>query len=263
MASRAATFLSAAEHIGHRVCDDALWRGDTCTWEGPLPTVVDGRWSSTIRPFGAELYSGTSGVALFLARLHRATGERRFGDTAAAAARDAVMRLGELPPPLRSGLYTGFGGIALASLAVGDALDDEDFTHTGLRLLGTIRRLDPAAQSRDLLSGTAGAIALLLASYRKRGLDEDLDAAARFGAFLAGAANRDGDAWSWSTYGTVAAPGERDLAGLAHGAAGIAFALLELHEATGEPAFLEAAEAGYSYEQRWFSAERGNWADVR
>ena len=263
MQSSNALFLSAAAGIGERICEDAVWSGDTCAWEGPLPTLIDGRWGSAIRMFGPDLYGGTSGIALFLARLHRHTGERRFADTAAGAARDAVSRLGDVPAPVRSGLYAGFGGIALAALAVGEALEDETWVETGLRVASVIGKLDAVTQSRDLLSGTAGAIALLVAVYRRFGRDQDLAAAVRLGRFLAGDANDDGDATSWATVGTASAPGAPDLTGLSHGAAGIGFALLELHAATGDPEFLSAADRAFRYEDRWFDERRGNWADVR
>src|SRR2546423_4534416 len=93
-----ALFLSAAARIGERICEQAVSNGDTCAWEGPLPTVIDGRWGSATRMLGPDLYGGTSGIALFLARLHRHTGEQRFAETAVAAARDAVSRLADVPP---------------------------------------------------------------------------------------------------------------------------------------------------------------------
>jgi lantibiotic biosynthesis protein len=256
-------FLSAAEAIGHRICDLATARGDTFGWMGPLPTVVDGEWGTAMRELGPDLYGGTSGIALFLARLHERTGEPRFAQVAAGAARDAVARLGDVPHPLRSGLYTGFGGIALAAFAVGDALGDDAWVETGLRLARLVARLDPATQSRDLLSGSAGAIALLVAIGRRFGGEELLEDAARVGRFLVGAARDDGDASSWSTVGTASVPGAPDLTGLSHGASGLAFALLELHAATGDDRFLEVATRAFTYEARWFDPARGNWADVR
>ena len=53
------------------------------------------------------------------------------------------------------------------------------------------------------------------------------------------------------------------LAGFSHGAAGIAWALLELAALTGEERFRTAACAGIAYERSLFSLEEGNWPDLR
>ena len=259
----AGTFLEAATRLGAKLCDEAVWDGDTCGWSGPLPTVVDGSWTSTVRPLGPELYSGTSGVALALARLYRATVEERFAATAAAGVQDALARLGEVPPWLRCSFYTGFAGIAVAALELGEALEDERWVETGLRLLTGLGRIDPEVQVADVLSGVAGTIPVLLDVHRRYQSTASLEAAVRFGSFLVADANRSGEAWSWSARGTATPVGGRDLTGLAHGAAGIARALLELHHATGDDRFRAAAEGGFRYEQGWFSPDRENWADVR
>lgn len=57
--------------------------------------------------------------------------------------------------------------------------------------------------------------------------------------------------------------GTSPLTGYAHGAAGIALALLELHAATGLPEFLETGRLAFAYEDSVFDPERGNWPDYR
>jgi lantibiotic modifying enzyme len=52
------------------------------------------------------------------------------------------------------------------------------------------------------------------------------------------------------------------LTGFAHGAAGIALALLRLHQATGDAAFRDAAATALRYERSLFLPERGNWAGL-
>ena len=53
------------------------------------------------------------------------------------------------------------------------------------------------------------------------------------------------------------------LTGLAHGAAGIGLALLELHKATGRADFLEAGLGAFAYEDSLFDPRQGNWPDLR
>jgi lantibiotic modifying enzyme len=58
-------------------------------------------------------------------------------------------------------------------------------------------------------------------------------------------------------------PAAQPLTGFLHGAAGIAWALLELAVVTGEERFRAAASAARAYERSLFSAEAGNWPDLR
>jgi lantibiotic modifying enzyme len=53
------------------------------------------------------------------------------------------------------------------------------------------------------------------------------------------------------------------LAGFAHGAAGAAWALLNLSAVTGQERFRSTALGAIAYERRLFSPEAGNWADLR
>jgi class II lanthipeptide synthase len=61
----------------------------------------------------------------------------------------------------------------------------------------------------------------------------------------------------------IVAAGPTPLAGFSHGAAGIAWALLELAALTGEERFRTAACAAITYERSLFSHEAGNWPDLR
>jgi hypothetical protein len=112
----------------------------------------------------------------------------------------------------------------------------------------------------DVVTGSAGAIPAFLVAYRRQRKDVFLQEAVRHGDHLLAMARRSAAGWSWQTLGDAA---ERDLTGFSHGAAGIAYALLELHHVTGESRFRAGADAGIRYEQQWFSQEHGNWPDFR
>jgi lantibiotic modifying enzyme len=71
-------------------------------------------------------------------------------------------------------------------------------------------------------------------------------------------ARRRDEGSSWTTL-----PGKPDLAGLSHGASGIALALLELHHVTGDARHLQAAREGFRFERSLFDPRLENWADVR
>jgi lantibiotic modifying enzyme len=56
---------------------------------------------------------------------------------------------------------------------------------------------------------------------------------------------------------------EKPLTGFAHGAAGIAYALLRLYAVTGDSAYKEAAQEAIDYERMHFNPEAANWRDLR
>ncbi len=73
-------------------------------------------------------------------------------------------------------------------------------------------------------------------------------------------ATRGRHGWSWAVPGARSAQHE---CGLAHGAAGIGWALLELSSATGEERFRAGASAAFAYERSWLDPASGTWPDLR
>ena len=111
-----AAFLEAAASIGARLCRDALWAGKRANWIGSSMEFVDNKWTAAQRSFGGELYNGTSGIALFLGRLFRLTGESEFRATASGALEHGWSRLPGMHPNSRHGFYSGALGILYAAL---------------------------------------------------------------------------------------------------------------------------------------------------
>lgn len=248
-------FLDAAWAIGMRLCRDAIWDGDRCNWLGDSMESHGGEWKVAHKSFGPELYSGTCGIALFLARLHNLRPDPLVAETARGAIRQSLSRAELIPPQYRHALYSGWVGIALVLRELGRLFDDRSYERESRRLVdGQLgHELEPMAL--DVIGGAAGAIAGLFAIDAERYLEE----AKRLGDFLLARANRDGDALSWTTM-----PGnQRDLTGYSHGAAGIAVALLELSVRTNDGKYREAAEAGFAYERRLYSPQQQNWPDLR
>jgi len=252
----AAAFLEMADRLGARICRDALWDGGRCNWVAGYEARV-GKDGVDYQALDPSLYRGTSGIALFLARLARATGEKIFRDTAEGALRQALSQKDRWQADKGNGFYSGLAGLAYALIHCG-----ESFLSEGVEL-GQIAFALPCAQQYDLIEGAAGVVVTALHFYRATGGWVFLEAAVRHGETLRQAARRSGNGWSWPTLVPSAQPDRPDLNGFAHGAAGIAWALLELWHATGETKFRTAAEEGFRYEQSRFSAEHGNWPDLR
>jgi lantibiotic biosynthesis protein len=253
-------FLQAADFLGRRLVRDALWAGPRCNWLGDSMEFVDNAWSVVHRALGPDFYGGTSGVALFLARLHQLTGERLFKVTAEGAATHALERAADIPVPGRLAFYGGWTGIAYALAEVGNLLDNGTLVARALALMDEVERDPGSSSGLDVIGGSAGAIPPLIGFHRRYDCERMLPLAVRLGEHLLTAARRSDAGWSWNT---LEGQSQHDLTGFSHGAAGIAWALLELYAETGRTEFRDAAEQGFAYERQWFSNEQENWPDLR
>lgn len=111
-------YLQIAHQIGARLCRDALWSLGRCNWIGHY---LDGE-TLACGALGPEIYSGTSGIALFLWRLAEATGDRIIRVTAEGALRQALARM----PMPGCGLYAGGLSVLFAAAEIrGECGEDE------------------------------------------------------------------------------------------------------------------------------------------
>jgi lantibiotic biosynthesis protein len=115
-------YLETASRIGARICRDAIWSGGRCNWLGDSMEKLDGSWKVAHRALGPDFYGGTSGIALFLDRLHVLTGEKLFRETAEGAVFQAYSRVHYMASNIRPSFYLGLTGIAysLASMGLED-----------------------------------------------------------------------------------------------------------------------------------------------
>jgi lantibiotic modifying enzyme len=255
-------FLDVAWSIGTLLCRDAIWDGGRCNWLGDSMEAHAGEWKVAHKSFGPDLYAGTSGIALFLARLHGFRPDGVIAQTAHGAFRQALSRAGEIPEGHRHALYSGWIGIALALLDASRLLGEPSLEREALRLVDEQlgHELDP--MSLDVISGAAGGVLGLCAIDHRLGGDRYLEEARRLGDHLLANANRGDEGWSWTTMPPLG-PEQKDLTGYSHGAAGIALALLELFARTRDARYLEGALGGFAYERQHYSAEQQNWPDFR
>lgn len=251
-------FLEAANYLGAIICRDALWAGDRCNWLGPSMEYTGNSWGAVQKAYGPDLYSGTSGIALFLTHLYAATQEKVYRSVAKGALTHCLSRVEDLHPIGRCGFYSGCTGIAHALIESAEQLGEEDYLAAALHVLRSLTKDDPNEQGLDVISGSAGAIPFLLNVQRKHPNDFLTGLATRHGEHLLTTARKHAFGWSWNTLES-----QRDLTGFSHGAAGIGWALLELHHQTGEDRFREGAERAFSYERYYYNVDQENWPDFR
>ncbi len=249
----AQNFLSTAAGLGRHITKRAIWKGDRCNWIGF-------NYDLTSSALGPDLYSGTSGISIFLARLYLVTGEEEFRRTAIGAISQALSSLNSISKTDRVGLYSGWMGIALATAWLGRILD-ETFLDQALTLMRGLSFEERNIVRADIISGKAGAIIALLALRKTIDVKDEflLGLARKLGeSLLATAESNIGYSWKSPDIQT-----RYNLTGFSHGAAGIGFSLLKLFVDTGEFRFRQAAELAYKYERHYFEPSQGNWPDFR
>ncbi|WP_280718840.1 type 2 lanthipeptide synthetase LanM family protein [Kitasatospora sp. MAP5-34] len=169
--------LAAARRIGDRLVELAHRSRRPrsparANWLG-LELLGDRYWR--LRPLGADLGSGYTGTALFLARLARLTGADSYAEVARASLRPVPDLLSGFAEnradlgDLGSGGFAGLGGVLYGLTETAAALDDAEVRSW----------IDPATElavaaaeaehESGLLAGAAGGLAALLAVHRSTG----------------------------------------------------------------------------------------------
>jgi lantibiotic modifying enzyme len=161
-ACSARPYLDAALAAERWIASSAIRDGDGLRWP------VDPNKPAAVQ---FDLYSGSAGVVLFYLELHHATGEKRFLDEAASAARALIANLPEehIQGDEGAGLYSGVAGTAYVLRSVYERIP----TPAVERAIKVTRDLlRDAAKNQDggvswnayddIISGTSGiALALL------------------------------------------------------------------------------------------------------
>jgi type 2 lantibiotic biosynthesis protein LanM len=254
--------LQQAIAIAKKLQKEAINSKDnSATWIAPQYILESKRFQ--LQPMGYSLYDGSCGVALFLAALEKVTGGSGFRELALAALQ-----------PLCQDLRGSTSANIPKEFGIGGAIGCSSFVYVLVRISQFLKEpilLDYAKQAAslitpdsittdnkfDIMSGTAGTIFGLLALHTTSPDSEVLEQAVSCGRHLLN--NRVTSDSGYQTWATL----DRKLllTGFSHGAAGIAYALLRLYQATGEDIFLEAAQEAITYESSVFIPEIGNWPD--
>jgi lantibiotic modifying enzyme len=117
-------------------------------------------------------------------------------------------------------------------------------------------------QALDVIGGAAGAILGLLALRNVAGDSVVAKALLCGDHLLANRTSSESGHPAWKTIPGHVREGKL-LTGYSHGAAGIAYSLLRLHQVTQKSALLDAAVSGMAYERSVFSPRANNWPDYR
>lgn len=252
-----ADLLVQASAIGARLDALALREGEDVAWLGITLAPQAQYWS--LAPLGVALYDGLPGVALFLAYLGAIT-DNAPSQQLAATTWETLRRLVEQHPEMVTsiGAYNGWGGLIYTLTHLATLWEQPRLLDEAEQMVARLPELIARDEALDVIGGAAGCLGSLLALYHVRPTAQTLAVALQCGERLLATAQPMAHGIGWQSAWMPQA-----LAGFAHGAAGMAWALLRLARVTGMARFATAAQQAIAYERSLFVAAQGNWSVPR
>lgn len=237
--------------------------GSVC-WMGIDYLPLSGQMQPKV--MGYDFYDGSSGVALFLAALTKATDIQEFRDLANASLQpidhllhNSVVRRQKIIRQIGIGGGKGIGSIIYTLVRCSQFLEQPQILNYAKQLVELISPEDIYRDQKfDVISGAAGCILGLLTLYNATGNLLALKLAKVCGDHLVN--SRVTSSTGYLTWATL---NGKLLTGISHGAAGIAYALLRLHAVINDSAYRKAAREAITYERSVYSPQAKNWYDLR
>src|SRR5580698_2438388 len=258
------TFTAAADRIAAELSHYAIRRGPSVAWIG-LDWLGDSEFSQLVC-LGPDLYNGTCGIGVFLAAHAAVTGNKASAELAYAGLAQLRSNLksrnaARMARALGLGGAVGLGSVVYALAVMATCLHDDDLLADARQAAELFTDdLITADKQLDVVSGSAGAILSLLRLHRDTRSDDVLRRAVKCGEHLLGQPRLGPEGQrTWVGQGS----GPRGLNGMSHGAAGFAYALTSLAQATGRQEFAQAAGECIAFENSSYDAQRHNWPDLR
>ena len=227
-----------------------------------LPTYLQRSRCYQLQPMRYSLFSGSCGVAFFLAAVAKISGESRYRKLALAALKPLHTALQvdseRVVREMGIGGAAGIGSTIYAFTKISQFLDEPALLEDAWAAAMTITAERVAGEAAlDVIGGSAGAMLGLLAFY-----DASREQSIFERALICEQHLLQKRTASKAGYRAWPTPGGEHYTGFSHGAAGIAYALARLSMLTRDTYLLEAAREGLEFEERAFIPEAGTWADT-
>lgn len=249
--------------IATRIYDLAIRKQFSAAWCG-LDWLGDSDFG-TLTLLGADLYNGSSGIALFCS----AFASEFDDDEMAILARNAIASVrahihsrssARWARTMGIGGTSGIGSVVYALTKIGGFLGDKSIIEDALVASSLFsEELISLDRALDLVGGAAGGILTNLALYRVTKNPLVLGRAVACGEHLLNTPRiYTGNVRCWRGVGMK----KISLNGISHGAAGFSYALFALANETGREDFLTAAYECVDYINFHFKQSNNNWADI-
>jgi len=248
-------FLEEATRIGDRLIECGFENGNYVRH-----FQLEFRDNKEMRPhqLGADLYGGLSGLAVFFAELYRQSRHARFLDaveiTLASARREYTRSSGSYDS---IGAFSGVSGWIYALAMLGTRLKRPEWVDEAISWLPWLQERVQHDRVLDVVSGAAGALLVLSELERIAPERGAFKVAAACADHLAEQAKQQYNQVFWIS----STKSDEILTGFAHGAAGIAAALIRFAGISNDERYLALANGAIHYEREHFFTQ--GWMNLR
>ena len=251
--------------LGETIANLAVRHQDGVGWLTLNLDRQSGFLTSLVHPMPWTVL-GTAGTAIFLANLAAYTGNKSWTFLALEAAKSAgtAVKNYNNKHSLFSAIHTkGSNGLPIviyALLVCSDRLNDQSCLDLACELAMNVsveewrQVIDP-----DILNGSGSALLTLVQLYQQRPSSKLLERAEAVAEGMLLYQIKDGS--EAGGFKTPIAPCA--LLGMAHGSAGIAYALSRLYKITGDPKLSQAIQSTLAYERSNFDREHQDWPNLQ
>ena len=251
-------FLNVAVNIAKYLAKEAIWSDQgSCNWQGKALEALGNENVIVNRTFKSDIYTGLSGIALFLAEIQLKENDPILQATLTGAVKTILLQCENSPLACKFGLYAGQLGVGFALWRIGILNDNPQWQQQGLNIIRKLKDHEINENEIDVITGAAGAIPALLKIYQAEQENIFLEIAIKCGQFLIKTADKKNDCWIWKGLFPDG------LTGFSHGNSGIALALLALYHNTKDQQYYQAAVMGFAFEDKHFLPQQNNWPDLR
>lgn len=264
------SILWQCKNIVKKLRESAIYNSDRnkVGWIGvSLMGIEEIKWN--VVPLNYDLYNGIGGIAVFLhafCQTYNDSGCNDMCDAVDNSLDEYMQSILEYDSIIGSengsGFFTGECSLLNIFLILFQITSDNKYLSRAEKLFKVVKKQIISGVSvsmdNDIISGLAGTIITVLKLYRFTNKSMYLEIAEKAGDRLLEAAKKGDVGIGWSISGQPFI-----LAGLSHGASGIALALMKLGKFTKKDKYLKAAEYALQEEDSLYSEESGNWVDRR
>ena len=229
----------------------------SCTLKGNSESATD------VTPVGYDVYNGSSGIILFLAKLGEITGDKKYIQAALESLNSIYSFFDEIGEKemCSVGFFNGISGYLYAMNEVYSITHDEECRKYIDKIFDIIERSVGAIQAYDIIGGIAGCISALTTIYEKADTSEELKLRCRkitndcIEKLKQTAMEAKPGGISWRDNYE-----DKSMTGFAHGNAGIIAVLAKAERIFGEREDVnKLIEDALKFERMLYNKEEGNW----
>jgi hypothetical protein len=206
-----------------------------------------------------DIFNGSAGTILFFLALYRYNNDERY----ISCCRQVLNRLLKKTynsVPAYYTFYTGATGLIYICVNMYEVTGDKHYIREGIRLADYLEMgICNGVVKDDLLSGHAGNLLAIGTLYAYSGSGRILSLLRRICDILISHCRISYAGLKWDNEKFA----YDSLTGFSHGAAGIAYALLETGRYFDDEALRYLGEQALAYEMQYYDAQQNNWMDLR